>query len=211
MMVEIALAKLLGYSVFWSSDLRRRFRNRLLWWIWGVKYFIFSSSLKALPRSQGERLVERRVSMFGVSIFVRRWQRPYYRVALLVDEFFGGWDTAIGGYGALARKYICRYIPNEKIQVDVLLNVHPGTGIQQKRVDQTTIFRLPAHPMERQRWLDGEAFDLFLSIELTQPSFEIMSEYETDAPLLYWIQDPRDTRRWRSRLRTVGSSFDAAQ
>ena len=31
-------------------------------------------------------------------------------VALLIDEFFGGAGTAFGGYGALARKYIAKYI-----------------------------------------------------------------------------------------------------
>ena len=43
------------------------------------------------------------------------------KVALLVDEFFGGAGTAFGGYGFLARHYIAKYIPNDKIQLDCLL------------------------------------------------------------------------------------------
>lgn len=43
------------------------------------------------------------------------------KVALLIDEFFGGAGTAFGGYGFLARKFIAKYIPNENIELDVLL------------------------------------------------------------------------------------------
>ena len=170
-MLEIALVRLLGYGVFWSRRSRHRFRANSLRWILSVKRFIIYSSLKTVPRSQGERLVERRVSIFGIPVFVRRRQRAKYRIALLVDEFFGGWDTAIGGYGALARKYICKFVPNDEIQIDVLLNVHGGIGIQQKLVDQTMIYRLPGNPIERQRWIDKQAYNLFLSIEMTETFF----------------------------------------
>ena len=47
--------------------------------------------------------------------------RKNIKVGLIVDEFFGGAGTAFGGYGFLARRYIARYIPNEDIQIDVLL------------------------------------------------------------------------------------------
>ena len=202
-MLETTLVKLLGYAVFWNSRARHRFRSKALTGIIRARHFVWRSSLKSLPKSEGERLVERRVSVFGVPVFVRRWRRENYRVALLVDEFFGGWDTAIGGYGALARKYICQFIPNEVIQIDLLLDVHGGSGVRQKQVDQTMIYRLPAHALERQEWLDNQAFDLFLSIEMTQPSFDIIREYETNTPLLYWIQDPRDLTMYQSRLQTV--------
>ena len=121
-MLETVIVKFLGYGVFWNSRTRQHFRSKALGGIIRIRRFVWRSSLKSVPRSEGERLVERRVSIFGIPIFVRRSQRPSYRVALLVDEFFGGWDTAIGGYGALARKYICRFIPNEMIQIDLLLD-----------------------------------------------------------------------------------------
>jgi glycosyltransferase involved in cell wall biosynthesis len=207
-MFETALVKLLGYGVFWSRRSRHRFRANAPGWIFSVKRFIIYSSLKTMPRSQGERLVERRVSIFGIPVFVGRRQRAMYRIALLVDEFFGGWDTAIGGYGALARKYICRFIPNDEIQIDLLLDAYSGMGTQQKLVDQTMIYRLPGHPIERQKWLDKQAYNLFLSIEMTEISFKILSEYETNAPLLYWIQDPRDLKMYQSRLKTVNRIKD---
>jgi len=202
-MLETVLVRFLGYGVFWNARARQYFRSKALTGIIHARQFVWRSSLKSVPKSEGERLVERRVSVFGVPVFVRRWRREKYRVALLVDEFFGGWDTAIGGYGALARKYICQFIPNEGIQIDLLLDVHGGAGVQQKLVDQTMIYRLPANTLERQEWLDNQAFDLFLSIEMTRPSFDIIKEYETNAPLLYWIQDPRDLTMYQSRLRTV--------
>lgn len=186
-MPKNALVMLLGYGVFLSRHFRRRLRSKLLGAFIRLRRFIWRSSLKSVPRSEGERLVKRRVLVFGVPVFVRRWRRAKYRVALLVDEFFGGWDTAIGGYGALARKYICRFIPNEVIQIDLLLDVHGGVGVQRKIVDQTMIYRLPANVLERQEWLDNQAFDLFVSIEMTRPSFDIVSTYETNARLLYWI------------------------
>jgi len=202
-MMERTLAKLLGHCVFWSRRSRQRFRAKAIGWILRAENLVFYSSLRPVPKSQGERLVERRVALFGVPVFVRRWQRAKYRIALLVDEFFGGWDTAIGGYGATARKFICKLIPNDEIQIDVLLGVHGGTGIQQRLVDQTTLYRLPWQAEDRQKWLDKQAYNLFLSIEMTESSFKILSEYGTNTPLLYWIRDPRDLKMYLPRLRTV--------
>jgi glycosyltransferase involved in cell wall biosynthesis len=200
---ETVLVKLLGYGVFWNGRARQRFRSKAFSTIIRVRTFVWRSSVKSVPRSEGERLVERRISIFGIPVFVRRSRRPYYRVALLVDEFFGGWDSAIGGYGALARNYICRFVPNEAIQIDLLLDARGGVGVQQKLVDHTMIYRLPAHPLQRQKWLDNQAFDLFLSIEMTWPSFEIIRDYETNVPVLFWIQDPRHLAMYQLRLRAV--------
>ncbi|MEL4379654.1 hypothetical protein [Shewanella algae] len=43
------------------------------------------------------------------------------RVALLVDEYFGGAKTKFGGYGFLARHLIAKYLPGDDIDVEVLL------------------------------------------------------------------------------------------
>ena len=207
-MIEIFFVKVLGYGVFWSRQSRQSFRVNALKWILKLENFILYSSLNAVPRSQEERLVERRISTFGIPVFIQRRHREKYRVALLVDEFFGGWDTAIGGYGALARKYICKFIPNDEIQIDLLLDANGGNGIQQKLVDQTMIYRLPWHPAARQRWLDKQAYNLFLTIEMTEPSFTLIREYETITPLLYWVQDPRDLNLYQQRQKTVNRMRD---
>lgn len=202
-MFEKALAKVLSSVVFWNKKSRHHFCTNALGWIIRAERFIFNSSLVAVSRSQGDRLVEQRIAILGVPVFVRRRQRPKYRIALLIDEFFGGWDTAIGGYGSTARKYICRFIPNDEIQIDLLLDSYGGSELQQKVVDQTVIYRLPSDPLARQRWLDRQAYNLFLSIEMTEPSFRIISAYKTTTPLLYWIKDPRDLELYQSRLQTV--------
>ncbi len=138
-MFEKALAKVLSSVVFWNKKSRHHFCTNALGWIIRAERFIFNSSLVAVSRSQGDRLVEQRIAILGVPVFVRRRQRPKYRIALLIDEFFGGWDTAIGGYGSTARKYICRFIPNDEIQIDLLLDSYGGSELQQKVVDQTVI------------------------------------------------------------------------
>src|ERR1700730_3690119 len=207
-MLEAPLVRLLGYGVFWSRAARHRFRANALEWIINLKRLIICSSLTTVPRSQGERLVERHISILGIPVLVRRRQRAKYHVALLVDEFFGGWDTAVGGYGALARKYICEFIPNDVLQIDVLLDVHNGMGIRRKFVDHTMLYLLPANIVERQDWLDNQGFDLFLSIEMTEPSFNIIRDYHASTPFLYWIQDPRELTMYQSRRGTVSRLRD---
>jgi glycosyltransferase involved in cell wall biosynthesis len=185
-----------------------RLRASVREWPSRVSKFIIHSSWRPLPRSQGERLVEQTIWICGLPLFVRRKQRSKYRIALLIDEFFGGWDTGIGGYGALARKYICKFLPSDDLQIDVLLDAR-GTGqTQGQLVDQTMLYRLPRDLAERNKWLNKQAYNLFLSIEMTYPSFEIVREYQTDTPFLYWIQDPRDLTMYQSRLRTVNRLRD---
>jgi glycosyltransferase involved in cell wall biosynthesis len=200
---EAVLVKVLGYGVFWSSHTRQRFRALVLQWILVAENFLVYFELRPLPRAQGERLVQRRISIFGITVFVRRYQRTKYRVALLVDEFFGAWETAIGGYGALARKYICRFVPNDDIEMDVLLDNSGGDTLKKLFIDNTMLCRLPSNRALRQRWLSRQAYNLFLSIEMTEPSFNIVSQYEGHIYLLYWIQDPRDLKLYQSRLCTV--------
>jgi len=185
----------------------RRVRNRLRQdtarWAFRSSEFLFDQSLTPLPRHHGERLVDHRIRVCNVAVSVKRRQRDKYRVALLVDEFFGGFDTAIGGYGSLARNYICKYIPDDQIEIDVLLDDYGNKQTQEKTVDGTKLFRLPADPDHRRRWLDRQAYNLFLSVEMTEPSFRILSKWESDTPLLYWVQDPRGLKLYQPRLRTV--------
>ena len=55
------------------------------------------------------------VSIFGVIM-------GKLKVALLVDEYFGGTGTVYGGYGFLARHLIAKHLPNENIEVEVFGN-----------------------------------------------------------------------------------------
>ena len=87
------------------------------------------------------------------------------KVGLIVDEFFGGAETAYGGFGCLARKYIAKYIPNEDITIDVLLG--KGKNIfsaQHWVVDNVDVYRLPRNAVMASLWLLEKKYDVYLSI-----------------------------------------------
>lgn len=117
------------------------------------------------------------------------------KVALLVDEFFGGAGTAFGGYGFLARHYIAKYIPNENIQLDVLLSF--ARKLECVKVDNTNVYRLPQNEKLAKQWLEQQDYDVFLSIELTSSSYQILKLDEQRHRLVLWVQDPRPWYEWR--------------
>ena len=118
------------------------------------------------------------------------------RVALLIDEFFGGAGTAYGGYGFLARHYIAKYLPCDDIQIDVLLGLNPRSRRRKAvrtRVDNVDVYRLPGR-RHAARWFRKMNYDLYFSIELTT-SF-LKYEKAQDKRLLLWVQDPRPWDEW---------------
>ena len=66
------------------------------------------------------------------------------KVALLIDEFFGGAGTAFGGYGFLARKYIAPFIPNEEIEIEFILGRGKHKFFAHKEIiDGVNVFKTP--------------------------------------------------------------------
>lgn len=125
------------------------------------------------------------------------------KVALLIDEYFGAANTAYGGYGFLARKYISKYIPTENIQIDVLLErkkklLFPQCSI----IDNVKVYRLPENEILSKIWLKSQNYDIFLSIEMTYPSYQIMKLVE-NKKLVLWIQDPRPSSVWEEKRQSV--------
>ena len=119
------------------------------------------------------------------------------KIALLIDEFFGGANTAYGGYGFLARNYICKYIPSKYIQIDVLLELKSGlTDVDCEYVDKVRVYRLPSDHNLTTEWLERQNYALFMSIELTYPSFLIM-RLVSSKKLILWVQDPRPNNIWQ--------------
>jgi glycosyltransferase involved in cell wall biosynthesis len=205
---EAIIVRLLGYCIFWDADARHAFRENARPWARRIAGIVGSYSESKKPREQGGFLVEERIKALGITVSRRQRVKEKVRVALLVDEFFGAWDTAIGGYGALARKYVCRYVPNDQIEIDVLLNFHDGEGALCKAADNTKLYWLPVGLEDRKRWMDGQRYDLFLSIEMTSPSFDLIKGYDLDVPFLFWIQDPRELDAYQARLRSVNRLRD---
>ena len=117
-------------------------------------------------------------------------------VALLIDEFFGGAGTAFGGYGALARKYIAKYIPNDDIEMDVLLGAGGHRFRSRKyHVDNVNLYRLPRRHWASRQFLRRKNYDIYLSIELTT-DWVLRHEPDTTKKLILWIQDPRPKYEW---------------
>ncbi len=118
------------------------------------------------------------------------------RVGLLIDEFFGGAGTAFGGYGALARKYIAKYIPNDDIEMDVLLGAGGHRFRSRKyHVDNVNLYRLPRRHWASRQFLRRKNYDIYLSIELTT-DWVLRHEPDTTKKLILWIQDPRPKYEW---------------
>lgn len=118
------------------------------------------------------------------------------RVALIIDEYFGAAGTAYGGYGYLARYYIAKYIPNDDIQIDVLLgrsnNFYFGKLF---RVDNTNVYFLPWSNFLSIFWIWWKRYDIYLSIELTNRHV-LKNVYSPHKRLILWIQDPRPMYEW---------------
>ena len=127
------------------------------------------------------------------------WQKNMSRkikVALLIDEFFGGAGTAYGGYGFLARKYIAKYIPNEDISIDVLLGKGKRRYWYTKyHVDEVDLYRLPKRNFMAKLFMWWKNYDIYLSIELTN-DYVLLHEPSKNKKLILWIQDPRPKYEW---------------
>ncbi|MBR1601109.1 MAG: glycosyltransferase, partial [Alphaproteobacteria bacterium] len=130
------------------------------------------------------------------------------KVGLIIDEFFGGAGTAFGGYGFLARKYIAKYIPNDDIQIDVLLGKSKWKFFPQKfHVDNVDLYRLPRQKKLAERFLQKHNYDIYLSIELTS-DFVLKHETDENKKLILWIQDPRPKSAWDNVIDTMQSIKD---
>lgn len=130
------------------------------------------------------------------------------KIALLIDEYFGGANTAFGGYGFLARYYIAKYINGHDIELNVILGqsrkIHE---VEENIVDNVKIYRLPAKSNIIKNWLRKQNYDLFCSIELTNPSYKIL-RYVKHKNLLLWIQDPRPESVWKKIRETMSLALD---
>ncbi|PJG85669.1 glycosyltransferase family 4 protein [Conservatibacter flavescens] len=116
------------------------------------------------------------------------------KVGLIIDEYFGGAGTAFGGYGFLARRYIAKYLPNEHIQVDVLLGKSKSHyALEHHIIDNIDVYRLPRRKWFAKRWLKKQNYDIYLSIEL---AYRYILELDIDKKLIFWIQDPRPMYEW---------------
>lgn len=118
------------------------------------------------------------------------------KVGLIIDEFFGALGTAYGGYGFLARRHIAKYIPNENIQIDILLGKSNNRFVAEHHiVDNVNVYRLPKKRWFAKNWLRKQKYDAYLSIELVD-DYVLQNETNINKKLILWIQDPRPMYEW---------------
>ncbi len=145
--------------------------------------------------------------------FRREWKRAArryarlaarkLRVGLIIDEFFGGAGTAIGGYGALARNYIARYLPNEWIEVEVLLKRgRKWFTATEYEVDGIRLYDLPKRHCCSRWWLKKQKYDVYLSVDMVD-DFVLKHTTNPDIRLLCWIQDQRPERAWKEIIASM--------
>jgi len=127
-----------------------------------------------------------------------QWEAKKIRVALLIDEYFGALGTAYGGYGMLARHYIAKYLPNEEIEVEVLLKRQNGTFrhpfAKKHLVDGVVVYRPPS-AFWCPQWLEHQNYDVYLGIEVTHDLLQFEKSWQKRR-LIHWIQDPTTSRDW---------------
>ncbi|GHT37311.1 glycoside hydrolase [Planctomycetales bacterium] len=120
------------------------------------------------------------------------------KVGLIVDEYFGALGTAYGGYGFLARHLIAKFLPNEDIQVEVLLqsrgNRRQHFFAKKHIIDGITVWQPPSDGWCRS-WLDRRDYDVYLSVEITHDILRYDNP-QRNRRVIHWIQDPTTARDW---------------
>ncbi|QLB45061.1 glycosyltransferase family 4 protein [Mannheimia pernigra] len=121
-----------------------------------------------------------------------------FKIALLINEYFGALGTGFGGYGFLARRLVAKYLNNNDIQVDVLLkNTSRNFGMFARKhiIDGVNVYEIPKKEWFAKRWLRNQNYDAYLTIETTF-DLPIMIEPDKEKKLIFWIQDPRPLSDW---------------
>ncbi len=119
------------------------------------------------------------------------------KLGLIIDEFFGGAGTGFGGYGALARQYLAKYLPDEDLHIDILLGRGNHKFFATKyHEDNVDLYKLPQYHFASKLWLKQQKYDIYLSIELTT-DWILKHEKNPKTKLILWIQDPRPWYEWR--------------
>ena len=149
-----------------------------------------------------------RVKLFSRKRKAKKMYFPFWRKykklqqkklygAIVVNEFFGAWNTAYGGYGFLARKYLADRLPAADMRIDVILPCGENRFFPQwQRVEKTRLIRLPRKKWFSKLWLRLFHYDFYLTIEITDDWVFKTAPHLHKKKILFWIQDPRPQSDW---------------
>lgn len=139
------------------------------------------------------------------------------KVGLLVEEFFDKDLGGYGGYGILAREYIGRYLPNENIELEVIIGSNNKKETKTVVRDGININYLPKNWSSKynidfiylnkvKQFFKEKKFDIYLSIEMSKIAYEVM-RLEKNKKLILWVQDPRPKSDWEE-IKSVPMSLE---
>lgn len=139
------------------------------------------------------------------------------KVGLLVEEFYDEELGGFGGYGILAREYIAKYIPNQDIEIEVIIGSNKEKRVRTIEKYGIKIHYLPKNYSSKldidfiyfnrvKKFFKEQNFDIYLSIEMSRIAYEVM-RIEKNKKLIMWIQDPRPLSDWEE-IKTVSNSLE---
>ena len=128
------------------------------------------------------------------------------KVLVCVNEFWGAWNTAWGGYGFLARMLLPKALGVRPENFHVCLGRRKGGFVGkfltvEKRTTEEgyTLLKLPRIKRLAARIVNS--YDLVISIEATVTFIFYLDGY-LKKKILFWVQDPRETSDW-DRFKTI--------
>ena len=123
------------------------------------------------------------------------------KIALMVDEYFGGAGTVFGGYGFLARNLVAKYLPDDEVELEVIIRKNRKKSFfpRYEIIDGVKVYTLANKLFDfvNYAFFVRKGYDAFLTIELTNNSFRILRSLPgIKKRVLFWVQDPRPQYEW---------------
>ncbi|BFL57197.1 glycosyltransferase family 4 protein [Sutterella wadsworthensis] len=117
------------------------------------------------------------------------------KIIVFVNEFFGAWGTARGGYGFLARKLLPKALQVDCKDITFCLGRSKKLFWSENQYSEEG-FRLVKLP--KLRFVAAKIvneFDVVISIEATVDYLFSLKD-RLDKKIIFWIQDPRTKKDW---------------
>lgn len=117
------------------------------------------------------------------------------KILICVNEFFGAWNTARGGYGFLARKLLPYALNVPKDNIHVCLGRSKKWFFVESKYSEEgfKLIKLPKLRLLAAKVVNS--YDVVISIEAVV-DYVFSLKDRLKKPVLFWIQDPRPKKDW---------------